>query len=77
MDHRKLHDKLFRRSLSNIDIAKDFIISHMPQELLAKLNLNMVKFYRNFYINNDLIWVSGPFFKGSTAFDHSLKKRHN
>ena len=38
------HDKIFRQSLSNIEVAKDFLLNHVPKDILAKFDLNDIKF---------------------------------
>ncbi|MGD0466627.1 MAG: Rpn family recombination-promoting nuclease/putative transposase [Gammaproteobacteria bacterium] len=50
MPNQKLHDKLFRKSLSNLAIAKDFIATHVPQHVLAKFDINTIKFYKTSYV---------------------------
>jgi predicted transposase/invertase (TIGR01784 family) len=54
MANKKLHDKLFRKSLGNIAIAKDFIVTHVPQQVLAKFDLNTIEFYKTSYIEDNL-----------------------
>ena len=54
MNNKKLHDKLFRKSLSNIQVAKEFILTHVPESVLAKFDLNTITFYKSFYIENNL-----------------------
>ena len=42
---RKLfnHNKMSRASLSNIEIAKDFLNTHLPKQILAKIDLNNLR----------------------------------
>ena len=54
MPNQKLHDKLFRKSLSNLAIAKDFIATHVPQHVLAKFDINTIKFHKTSYIEDKL-----------------------
>ena len=49
-----LHDKLFRQSLSNIEVAKDFLVTHLPPNILAKFDLNDIQFCPNSYIDPQL-----------------------
>jgi recombination-promoting nuclease RpnE len=48
------HDKIFRQSLSNIEVAKDFLLNHVPKDILAKFDLNDIKFCPNSYIDPQL-----------------------
>jgi predicted transposase/invertase (TIGR01784 family) len=54
MPNQKLHDKLFRKSLSNLAIAKDFIATHVPQHVLAKFDINTIKFHKTSYVEDKL-----------------------
>ena len=54
MPNQKLHDKLFRKSLSNLAIAKDFIATHVPQHILAKFDINTIKFHKTSYVEDKL-----------------------
>ena len=37
------HDKMFKASLINIEIAKDFLNTHLPKQILAKIDLNNLR----------------------------------
>jgi predicted transposase/invertase (TIGR01784 family) len=48
------HDKIFRHSLSNIEIAKDFLEIYIPPKILAKFDLKNLMFCNHTYINAQL-----------------------
>jgi len=48
------HDKLFRASLKNLEIAKDFFKIHLPKSVLAKLDLNNLEFCNKSFLDKDL-----------------------
>ena len=49
-----LHDKLFRKSLSNIKIAKDFLITYLPPQILAKIDISTIESCQNSFIEPTL-----------------------
>lgn len=48
------HDKLARQSLSNIEVAKDFLATHVPKHILAKFDLNNIEPSNRTYIDPQL-----------------------
>ena len=48
------HDRFFRQSLSDIQIAKDFFEAHLPRNILAKIDLNSLAICKESYIEEDL-----------------------
>ena len=48
------HDKAFRKSLKNIEIARDFLETYVPQEILSKFNVNLITFSDTSYIDPKL-----------------------
>ncbi len=45
------HDKLFKLSMGEIGIARDFFKSHLPESLLNKLNLSTLRLRKNSFID--------------------------
>jgi predicted transposase/invertase (TIGR01784 family) len=54
------HDKFFKRSMANIEVAKDFFKHHLPTEMLARVNLDTLQLKQTSFINDYL---------GATAAD--------
>lgn len=50
----KPHDYTFRLSLSNKEVAKDFLKTHLPPAILKIINLNTMSIYPNSYITEEL-----------------------
>ncbi|MGI9214721.1 MAG: Rpn family recombination-promoting nuclease/putative transposase, partial [Gammaproteobacteria bacterium] len=48
------HDKLFKISLSNVEIAKDFFKIHLPQSILDQIDLDNLIYCNNSYLEQDL-----------------------
>jgi len=48
------HDKLARQSLTNIEVAKDFLAIHVPKDILAKFDLNNIELSNRTYIDPQL-----------------------
>ena len=48
------HDKIMRVSLNNIEVAKEFIKTHLPKEILKEIKLNSLSACPNTYITPDL-----------------------
>jgi predicted transposase/invertase (TIGR01784 family) len=48
------HDALFRASLKNLDVAKDFFKAHLPALILNKINLDNLKFCNTSLIDDEL-----------------------
>lgn len=46
----KSHDRFFRQSLANIQIARDFLQAHLPVELLNRVDLNTLEICKETYI---------------------------
>ncbi len=50
------HDKIFRQSLSNIEIAKDFLQIYIPAKILAKI-VGLLEFIQKHIYDRDLYLV--------------------
>lgn len=48
------HDRFFRQSLSDIQIARDFFEAHLPRSILTKVDLNSLEICKESYIEDDL-----------------------
>ena len=48
------HDKIFRLSLSNIEVARDFLSVYLPKQILKTVNLHNLTVCSNSYITPDL-----------------------
>lgn len=48
------HDHNFRLSLSNKEVAKDFLKTHLPTTIFKKINLRTLTICSNSYITPDL-----------------------
>ncbi|MGI9214898.1 MAG: Rpn family recombination-promoting nuclease/putative transposase [Gammaproteobacteria bacterium] len=48
------HDKIFRLSLSNLPVAKDFLKNHLPKQILKIINLKNLTVCPNSYITEEL-----------------------
>lgn len=48
------HDKIFRLSLSNLPVAKDFLKNHLPKQILKIINLKNLTVCSNSYITEEL-----------------------
>ena len=48
------HDKIFRLSLSNLEVAKDFLKNHLPKQILKIINLKNLTVCPNSYITEEL-----------------------
>ncbi|MEI6529707.1 MAG: Rpn family recombination-promoting nuclease/putative transposase [Candidatus Falkowbacteria bacterium] len=48
------HDRIFRTSLSNVEVAKDFLKTHLPRYILNSIKLNSLSICPNSYITADL-----------------------
>ena len=48
------HDKLACQSLANIEVAKDFLVTHIPKPILAKFDLNNIEPSNRTYIDPKL-----------------------
>ena len=49
-----IHDKFFRHSLSDLEVAKDFLATYLPSKILAKFNLNEIELCKESYIDEAL-----------------------
>lgn len=45
------HDKLFKLSMSQLQVAKDFFIKHLPAELLQELDLETLELHKETFID--------------------------
>ncbi len=50
----KPHDRFFRQNLTNVAIAKDFLTTHLPTEILTKVDLNSLELYPDSFIEEEL-----------------------
>ncbi len=48
------HDRFFRQSLSDVQIAKDFFEVHLPRGILSKMDLNSLEICKETYIEKNL-----------------------
>ena len=48
------HDGLFRSSLKNLEIAKDFFRAHLPAFILNKINFDTLKFCNTSFLDEEL-----------------------
>lgn len=48
------HDATFRQFLANPDVARDFMLLHLPAELCALCDLNMLKLESGTFVEDDL-----------------------
>ncbi len=48
------HDRFFRQSLSDVQIARDFFEVHLPRGILAKIDLNSLVICKESYIDEEL-----------------------
>ncbi len=48
------HDKLFKQSMSDIRVARDFFMHHLPQTVLDVVNLQTLKLSPNSYVDENL-----------------------
>ena len=48
------HDALFRSSLKNLEVAKDFFKAHLPSFVLDKINFNTLKFCNTSFLDEEL-----------------------
>ena len=46
------HDKLFKLSMSNLAVAKEFFIAHLPATILEKIDLNSLKPEKQSFIDD-------------------------
>src|SRR4051812_5073466 len=48
------HDRFFRQSLSDLQIARDFFANHLPKDLLPRIDLNTLEICKESYIDEEL-----------------------
>ncbi len=48
------HDKFFKETFSNIEVAKDFIINYLPQSIIDIVDINTLESQKDSFINADL-----------------------
>lgn len=48
------HDRFFRESFGRRDIARDFLRHHLPEELLAQLDLETLTIAKDSYVTKEL-----------------------
>lgn len=44
------HDKLFKETMSDIEVAKDFFLNYFPGEILNKIELSNVQLVKDSYV---------------------------
>jgi len=48
------HDKLFRKTWSNIDVAKDYLNNYLPGPLLKRIDLDSLEISKDSFIEKEL-----------------------
>ena len=48
------HDKFFKETFSNIEIAKDFIVNYLPQDIIKIVDLDTLVLQKDSFINEKL-----------------------
>lgn len=48
------HDKLFRASMHHPEVARDFLMTHLPSDIVNKVNLKTIIICPNTFIDEDL-----------------------
>jgi predicted transposase/invertase (TIGR01784 family) len=48
------HDKLFRKTWSNIDVAKDYLTNYLPGPLLKRIDLDSLEISKDSFIEKEL-----------------------
>ena len=48
------HDRVFRQSLSNLVVAKDFFETHLSEEELSLIDLNQLQFCNTSFVDEEL-----------------------
>jgi len=48
------HDKFFKETFSNIEVAKDFVINYLPQSIMDIVDINTLEVQKDSFINADL-----------------------
>ena len=72
------HDRLFRKSLSNKEIAKEFLSTYVPLHILAKFNMDTITICKTSFIDPKLqeklsdIVYSAKLLDGSTGYLYFL-----
>jgi len=72
------HDRLFRKSLGNKDVAKEFLSTYVPLHILAKFNVDTITICKTSYIDPKLqeklsdIVYSAKLIDGSTGYLYFL-----
>lgn len=54
MDLQNPHDKFFKESLSDIEVAKDFIANYLPASILEAVDVNTLEVQKDSFINEEL-----------------------
>ena len=49
------HDKLFRASMQNPEVARDFLMAHLPADLTKKIDLKSIVVCPNTFIDEELL----------------------
>lgn len=48
------HDRNFRESFGQRELARDFLLQNLPEALLAELDLASLEIFRDTYVGEDL-----------------------
>ena len=72
------HDKNFKVSLSNIEVAKEFLKIHLPRQVFKTIKLNTLSTCPNSYITPDLQQcLSDVWYIDLTTMPDEKIKKHN
>lgn len=53
MSESNIHDRFFKKTMSNIETAKDIIKNYLPPDIVQKLKLDTLKISKNSFIDED------------------------
>ena len=48
------HDKLFRETWSNVDVARDFMLHYLPQKLVNIIDLDTLEISKESFVEKEL-----------------------
>uniref|UniRef100_UPI0035B504B5 Rpn family recombination-promoting nuclease/putative transposase n=1 Tax=Calidifontibacillus erzurumensis TaxID=2741433 RepID=UPI0035B504B5 len=54
MEIQNPHDKFFKETLGNVEIAKDFITNYLPEKVLRLIDVNTLEPQKDSFINKEL-----------------------
>ena len=52
--YKPKHDKIFRKSMENPIVAKEFLATHLPKDVLALIDSTNVKLEKDSFIESNL-----------------------